>query len=150
MFRAVIVFTAVLINPRLQKMLSGKGFLFLGRISYAMYVIHFLLLGSFSSWLFINLHSRFNYNLSFAIAATLSFGILIFASYVLTKYIDEPVTIRPGVRTDRRRRADVRQSVVGGEEKRRARTMRDGIRLSIRARVRPVGHVTAAASGEGS
>jgi peptidoglycan/LPS O-acetylase OafA/YrhL len=92
MFGAVIVFTAVLINPRLQKMLSGKGFVFLGRISYAMYVIHFLLLGSFSSWLFINLHFRLSYNLSFAIAATLSFGILIFVSYVLTKYIDEPVT----------------------------------------------------------
>ena len=91
MFGAVIVFTSVLINPQLQKILSAKGLAFLGRISYAMYIIHFLLLGSFSSWLFINLHSQLNYNLSFAIAGILSFAILIPTSYILTKYIDEPV-----------------------------------------------------------
>jgi peptidoglycan/LPS O-acetylase OafA/YrhL len=92
MLGAFIVFTSVLLNPQLQQMLSGKGLEFLGRISYAMYATHFLLLGSFSSWLFLNLHSQLNYNESFAIVVVLSIGILIAISYSLTRYIDEPIT----------------------------------------------------------
>jgi peptidoglycan/LPS O-acetylase OafA/YrhL len=92
MLGATIVFASVLISPHLQNKLSRRPFAFLGRISYAVYAFHFLLLGSFTSWLFLNLSPNLTYNKNCAVVGVVSLTILVVLSYLLTKYVDEPVT----------------------------------------------------------
>jgi peptidoglycan/LPS O-acetylase OafA/YrhL len=92
MLGAVLVFGAVLLAPRLQFILSTPLFAFLGRISYAVYAVHFLLLGSFSSWLFLTLRHGLSYGASFLVVVLCSLSLLLVISYYLTKYVDEPIT----------------------------------------------------------
>jgi len=92
MLGAAFVFSSVLLSPHLQKMLSGRSLAFLGRISYAVYAFHFLLLGSFTSWLFLIFTHRFTYNINCALVGIISLSALLLLSYWLTKYVDEPVT----------------------------------------------------------
>lgn len=92
MLGAAAVFSAVLLNPWLQRMLSGSLPAFLGRISYAVYASHFLVLASFSSWLFLRLYPSLSYDQSCAIMFLVSLALLAGLGYLLTKYVDEPVT----------------------------------------------------------
>jgi len=89
---ALLVFAAIFLSPHLQNLLSHSVFAFLGRISYSVYAVHFLVLGSFSCWLFLLLNDRLGYDASCAITGLLSLIVLIPLSYLLTKYIDEPAT----------------------------------------------------------
>lgn len=92
MLGALFVFLGILLNSRIQVFLSGRIFAYLGRISFAVYVIHFLILGSVSSWLFIQLEPMLNYDANCAIVA-LSYIVLTFlTAHWLTVYIDEPTT----------------------------------------------------------
>ena len=93
MVGAALVFVAIFLSPMMQVFLSNSICTFLGRISYSVYAIHFLLLGSLSCWLFLFLHNSFSYNESCAITGLLSLLILdTFSSYAITIYIDEPTT----------------------------------------------------------
>ena len=92
MLGAVVVFVALLLNPWLQHLLTKPLFAFLGRISYAVYAFHFLLLGSFSSWLFLVLRPGLGYNNRFMLVTILSIGILLWVSHYISRYVDEPVT----------------------------------------------------------
>ncbi len=92
MLGATIVFIAVLISPNLQKMLSVRIFVLLGKISFALYAFHFLILGSFTSWLFLKLSPLFTYNINCAVVGITSITVMFVLSYWLTKYVDEPTT----------------------------------------------------------
>ncbi|MEE9543719.1 MAG: hypothetical protein V3V95_08050 [Thermodesulfobacteriota bacterium] len=61
---------------------------FFGRISYGMYVIHFIVLGSFSSWLFVSLHGHIGYGLSSLLTSLVSLLIIIVCAILLTRYVD--------------------------------------------------------------
>jgi peptidoglycan/LPS O-acetylase OafA/YrhL len=92
MFGAALVLAAVLISPSLQQFLTKPVFAFLGRISYALYVAHFLILGSLSSWLFLHLLPGLGYHRAFLVAGLVSLGALLAVSQLLTRYVDQPVT----------------------------------------------------------
>jgi peptidoglycan/LPS O-acetylase OafA/YrhL len=119
MLGALMVFVSVLLNRRLQRLMSGPVFAFLGRISYAMYVSHFLLLGSLSSYLFLTLNSRWNYNTSCAMVWVFSIAVLVAISYCLTIYVDEPVT-RIASRLAKMQRLHARENDQSVAEKRSA------------------------------
>ena len=89
---ALSLFLLVITNDRLKSFLQHPLFQFLGKISYAMYAIHFIILGSVSSWLFLMLNHRLPYGLSFLLVSLLSAPIIILTSIWMTKYIDEPST----------------------------------------------------------
>ncbi|MBE9032444.1 acyltransferase [filamentous cyanobacterium LEGE 11480] len=88
MFTALITFLIVCVNHHVQTWLNQPPLLFLGQISYGVYVVHFLILGSFSSWMFLSFHQSWSHELSFS--ATLIFGLLAIMAlgYLSTKYID--------------------------------------------------------------
>lgn len=73
-----------------KKIFSHKIFLFLGKISFSMYFIHFVILCSFSCFLFLKLIVYFSYSISFLLTFFISVICIIFISYFLTKYIDIP------------------------------------------------------------
>ena len=92
MLGAIFVFVATLLNPRLQEFLSGSVFAYLGRISFAAYAIHFLILCSLTSWVFLQLTPVLGYDLTCIIGAVAYILLTLICAHWLTVYIDEPTT----------------------------------------------------------
>lgn len=90
MLAAFLAFVLVISSVRLKRFLNRGVFLYLGKISYAVYVTHFLVMGSWSSWLFLLFHGTFGYHISFLLTLLLGLLSIVAISHVATKYIDEP------------------------------------------------------------
>lgn len=79
----------VLLNSRwLQNIFSSSVPVFLGKISYSLYLIHFLVISSFTCALFLFLHSVFSYGTAVFISCFLSLLLIIPLSYLFYKYVD--------------------------------------------------------------
>ncbi|MEI6588178.1 MAG: acyltransferase [Candidatus Moraniibacteriota bacterium] len=86
---AFCVILVLLDSKKLQKFFSYKYFLFLGEISFAMYLLHFLILGSFSSFVFLKLVPLMSYAEAFGISFILSVALTFALSYLMSKYVDK-------------------------------------------------------------
>lgn len=83
-----LILCVILNSYKLKKMFSNKIFSFLGSISFSLYSIHFLVLSTFSSYLFLVLNTYFKYYQSFLIMFIISLALLLIISYYIYKYID--------------------------------------------------------------
>lgn len=88
---ATLLFLAVSSSILLQRMFSTALLTYLGRISFALYAVHLLLLRSFSCWFFTLLNLKLSYNLSFAFTAAASALLTVAVAHCLTIYFDEHV-----------------------------------------------------------
>jgi peptidoglycan/LPS O-acetylase OafA/YrhL len=79
----------VLLNSQwLQNIFSSPVPVFLGKISYSLYLIHFLIISSFTCALFLALHSVLPYVAAVLISCTLSVLLIIPLSYLFYRYVD--------------------------------------------------------------
>lgn len=79
----------VLLNSRrLQYVLSSQVPVFLGKISYSLYLIHFLIISTFTCAVFLFLHSILPYGAAFSISCFLSLLLILPFSYLFYKYVD--------------------------------------------------------------
>lgn len=85
---AFLIMITVLCSSTLQSILSSSFFLFLGRISFSLYLIHFTLLCSLSSFLFWKLHAVIGYNSSALLTFLVSIPVMFVFSHYLYKYVD--------------------------------------------------------------
>lgn len=90
MIAALTIFILVIISSRIKKYLTHPILIFLGRISYALYAIHFLILGSISSYLFSVLYIHLGYHLSFLLVLISGLPTIILLAYLSTICIDDP------------------------------------------------------------
>ncbi|MVN77624.1 acyltransferase family protein [Hymenobacter sp. HMF4947] len=81
---------ALLLSGRLQKIATTSLLRRLGKRAFALYLLHFLLMGSGSAWLFGWLRGHFAYNASFGLMALLSGGTLVVLTEVFYRLIDNP------------------------------------------------------------
>lgn len=72
----------------LKKILSSRICLFLGEVSFSLYLLHLLMLYSLSSFLLHYFSSQFSYNLSFSLMFTISVSLLFVISYLYYRYVD--------------------------------------------------------------
>lgn len=86
---AFLLMIVLLDSRRMQKLFSFKYLLFLGEISFAMYILHFIILGSFSSFIFIILQPHVPYVVDFLISFLLSVGVIFLISYWVYEYVDK-------------------------------------------------------------
>jgi len=87
---ASCILAAILLSKGIQKLLSGKVFTFLGEISFSSYLIHPLLIGSISGWLFLSLNEKMgNYNLAVLITFIISISVIILLSKAMTELVDK-------------------------------------------------------------
>jgi len=85
---ACFIMISILNISPIQRLLSHHIFLFLGKISFSIYLLHFTILCSLTSYLFANFYSIFSYNWSAFISFILSLVVLFISSYFMYKYID--------------------------------------------------------------
>lgn len=88
---ATLLMLAVLLSPLLQKLLVSRPSRFLGHISFSLYLTHFLILGSYSSYFFVSMHlAGWPYPLiiltNLGVGMTITFAV----AYLFTRLIDEP------------------------------------------------------------
>jgi len=86
---AILVVYSILFSPRFSKIFSGKLCLFLGKVSFSVYLFHLLFIYSISLPIAHAL-SYFNYELSALFSVLLTLPVLYLFSYYYTKYIDRP------------------------------------------------------------
>ena len=90
-FGNLLLFLLLLHSPALKKLLSKRILLFFGRISFMFYLIHFLLLFSFSPWLYQKLGMTLVNTATLWLTAFISFMLITGVSYLLYKWVDQPV-----------------------------------------------------------
>lgn len=84
---AMLIFS-ILSSNILQKILSFKPLVFIGEISFSVYLVHVVVLCSFSSYVFIKIYESLNrYLVSFGITLIISIPIIILISYIFEKII---------------------------------------------------------------
>ena len=90
MFGAILVFASVLSSVSIQRALDHRVLRYLGSVSYAMYALHFLLLGSLASWLYLNLNGSFGHFFATVVAVSVTMPVLAILSHIVTKAVDRP------------------------------------------------------------
>lgn len=91
-FGNVLLFFFLLQAPRLQTLLARKELLFFGDISFMFYLLHFLILFSFSPWVFVLLSPQFPPGpVNCMITALLSFFLITGLSWLFYHLIDRRV-----------------------------------------------------------
>lgn len=86
---SVCIMLAIINSKRLQWFFSLKPMAFLGKISFSMYLIHLSIIGTFSSFLFLQLLKYYDYNISFSITFLTSLATILVVSVYVNKYVDE-------------------------------------------------------------
>lgn len=87
-FGCLIIFAIGLPNSLYAKLLSKKWLNWVGKISYSLYLFHFLILGVFKKIAFTYLH--FNYSIALLIATVSAFVFSLFFSWLVYKYLETP------------------------------------------------------------
>ena len=83
---------AFVLSPAMQKFVSFRFFRFLGYISFSFYLLHPIIIGSFSCFMFLKMYDRFGYNHAVALVFILTVIVCMAASLLMAKYIDVPGT----------------------------------------------------------
>jgi peptidoglycan/LPS O-acetylase OafA/YrhL len=86
---AFLVIAVLLDSKRMQKIFSSRYLLFLGEISFAMYLLHFIILGSFTSFIFLKLAPHLPYFEAVLVSFVISIGIIFWVSYFMYLYVDK-------------------------------------------------------------
>lgn len=89
-FGDVLLFVSLLYSKKAQGFLSASAFLFLGKISFMLYLTHFLVVFSFSPWLYIRLLESCSHDVSVSICGLLTFGLTVLISWILYRIVDKP------------------------------------------------------------
>ncbi len=86
---AMVLFLFVILSSSIQKRLEHSFLTNLGKISFALYVLHFLILGSLGAWIVLKFTPFIGYDLAVLISILCSLPILIWFSYWATEHIDK-------------------------------------------------------------
>lgn len=79
-----------IINSRfLQTLFSNKIFVFLGKISFPMYLLHVIAIGSIGCFVFINLIKSYSYFISVLFSCLATFVVTILLSLLFDKFVDK-------------------------------------------------------------
>jgi peptidoglycan/LPS O-acetylase OafA/YrhL len=89
---AYFLVLAFVLSRVLQRLISLRAFMFLGYISFSLYLLHPLLIGSFSSYAFMKMSETMNYNFAVVVVLIVTTVILLPLSWLMTRYVDGPGT----------------------------------------------------------
>ncbi len=87
---AFLLVLSFVMSPVLQRIISLRPFRFLGHISFSLYLLHPLFIGSFGCFVFLKIYGRFDYGYSVAIVFLLTTIVCLFLSWLMARYVDDP------------------------------------------------------------
>ena len=87
-FGVLCLVLAVLHLEPLQRFFSAKLFRYLGRISYSLYLIHFLVMATFGAWFLLKCQSVLGYNLTSLLNLILTAAITVILSELSVRYVE--------------------------------------------------------------
>ncbi len=87
---ALAVVAGLRFSSNLREFFSRDFLKGLGRTSFGVYLVHAIVLGSLTSWLFLYAWPKFGYGTSILLACIPSFVLIYFLGKVFASYIDEP------------------------------------------------------------
>lgn len=87
---STLMIFALIHETRFQDLFSNKLFTFFGKISFSFYLLHVIVLGSFTCFIFrlFYVSYEFNYHISSIVSFLLSLGLLLISSFYYYKYVD--------------------------------------------------------------
>lgn len=87
---AACVLYGVLHLKATQKVLGNRVLTWLNTYSYGFYLVHFMLLCTFSCGFYLALHEHVNYHVLAVINYVLTFGLTVFISFLIQKFVEVP------------------------------------------------------------
>ena len=87
---AALVMTALLKLPWLQSLLSRKPLVLLGKLSFSLYLLHTIIMGSLGNHLFAFFTQHVSYLAAFVMTFSITLPIIFMASYLAYQYVDAP------------------------------------------------------------
>ncbi|MWC30718.1 acyltransferase family protein [Paenibacillus sp. MMS18-CY102] len=85
---AFLILVALLNTTKIQHLLSTRLFVFLGKISFSLYLIHVIVIGSLTSFVFIHMAGYVGYSTAVFLSGLLTLPIMLIISYFMYKYVD--------------------------------------------------------------
>ena len=89
---AILLLVAVVASLPVQRVLETRPLQFLGRISFALYLLHFLVLGSLGTATLVVLHGPLPYGVAAFAAFVVVVGVSTAGAWAFTLLVDEPAT----------------------------------------------------------
>lgn len=86
---AFLLLSIILVRKEIQSILSTRALVFIGGLSFSLYLTHYLVLHSLGDTTFVYLSHNLSLGLSAAIAAILVVVVTMFVSIVWKKYVDD-------------------------------------------------------------
>jgi peptidoglycan/LPS O-acetylase OafA/YrhL len=86
---AFLVIMVLLESKRLQEFFSNKYFLLLGELSFAMYLLHFIVLGSLASFIFLKVAPFVSYAGAFFASLITSIVVVFVSSWLMHLTVDK-------------------------------------------------------------
>ncbi|RJP49012.1 MAG: acyltransferase [Anaerolineaceae bacterium] len=87
-----MILLAAILSPTLQARLNGDWFRSLGHVSYSIFTLHFIVLGSFSSFLYYMLYPRMGHHGAAWISIGLSIPLILLLAKYAARYVDDNVS----------------------------------------------------------
>ena len=87
-FGVLCFVTAVTGLLPLQRFFAWKGFRYLGRISYSLYLIHFPVTATLGTWFLLTFHERLGYNLACLLNLILISGVTVALSELSVRFVE--------------------------------------------------------------
>ncbi|HSW92101.1 MAG TPA: acyltransferase [Candidatus Saccharimonadales bacterium] len=89
-FSAFVLLAIILVRPELQRLLNHRVLVFVGGISFAIYLTHYLILHSLGDWLYVLMrNSAHGPNSAALVAAAATVAVTVLISIFWKKYIDD-------------------------------------------------------------
>lgn len=93
MLAAALLIMGIWLLKPLGKVLSLKPVLFLGEISYSLYLVHIPVIYSLSAWLLVRFMAKTgNYNLSAGLSFVISLPVMLFLAWLFNRFIERNCT----------------------------------------------------------
>lgn len=93
MLAAALLIMGIWLLEPLGKALSKKPVLFLGKISYSLYLVHIPVIYSLSAWLLVKfMAGTGNYNLSAGLSFAISLPVMILLAWLFYRFIEKNCT----------------------------------------------------------
>lgn len=90
---AALLFGVLLNSTMLQKIFNTRSLNFLGKYSFGIYLVHFPIIATFSSWILVELNGIMDYNLIMLIDFVLTVPLVLVSAILFTKYV-EPLGVQ--------------------------------------------------------